>query len=122
MKFEDLFKPYTPETHGDLIVYLRTHDGLRADNLFRGPRDFFVIKDLGLITPLVSSLRVDRSPIPDLGYLINEDFLLEGSSDDSYNMSMVSAKRGIYRPELILQDVNWSISNLDYGKLSESHK
>jgi hypothetical protein len=113
MSFEDLFKPYSPKIKGDLETYLREHDGTIADNLFRGPQYFFIIKEKGLITPLLTCIRVNQSPIPDVCYFVNADYLLESAGPGEYNMSARGAKKGVYDPNEVLKDRGWSISNLN---------
>jgi len=108
----DFFKPYSPETHGDLREYLRTHDGTLACNLFHGPKYFFVIKDKGFLIPNVSAVRIDRSPAPDIGFSVNSDFLLESREQGKYNMSLVGAKKGVYDPKIVLRQRGWSILGL----------
>ena len=77
MTYEDMFTPYSPESKGNLKEYLENRQREQADNLFYGSKYFFEIKKLGLIQPNFTSIRVNRSPIPDLGYLVNSSYLLE---------------------------------------------
>src|SRR3989344_3603121 len=111
--FNDMFKPYSPEIRGDLEEYLRTHEGFGVDNLFFGPEFFFVIKDKGWMVPRLTCVRVNRSPIPDLFYLVNEEFALESSGQGRYNMSCIGAKEGVYDPEKELEGKEWSIYHLE---------
>lgn len=113
----DMFGPYSEKTHGDLLKYLREHDGHGCDSLFRGSRHFFVIKDSGLIVPNQTMLRVNMSPIPDLTYFVNSDFLLESLGTGEYNMSAMGAKKGVYDPCKALRNRDWSIHYLDIRKL-----
>ncbi len=113
-----MFKPYSPEIRGDLIKYLRSHDGTGTDNLFRGPEHFFEIRDRGLMIPDFTSVRVDRSPIPDLVYVVNSEFMLESDGIGELNMSLIGAEKGIYDPNEVLKDKNWSIYYLNFSILS----
>jgi len=113
MNWLDSFKPYDPERNGDLLDYLKEHDGFSADNLFHGPKFFFVLRERGLIIPNSSTVRVDRSPAPDVSYLVNGDFLLESFSAGRQNMSVIGAEEGVYNPEGELKNKNWSISPLN---------
>jgi len=113
MSHFDAFKPYSPDTRGDLEEYLREHDGHSADNLFRGSEYFIVIRDKGYLIPGVSVLRVDRSPAPDLGYFVNSNLMLESAGVGRQNMSMVGAEKGVYDPLTTLKNVSWSISGLN---------
>ncbi|MEK6890871.1 MAG: hypothetical protein AABX03_01915 [Nanoarchaeota archaeon] len=113
MNVNDLFKPYSPEIRGDLEEYLREHNGMSADNLFHGPEYFFIIGEKGFIVPDWTYVRVDQSPIPDIGYFVNSDYLLESSGHGEPNMSLMGAKKGIYDPKEILKNKNWSISHLN---------
>lgn len=117
MSFDDLFKPYSPEIRGDLEEYLRQHDGFSADNLFRGPEYFFIIKERGFIIPNVTCVRVDQSPIPDVGYFVNSDYLLESYGAGEYNMSLVGAEKGVYDPNVVLKNKNWSINPLNLDSI-----
>ena len=107
-----MFKPYSPEIRGDLLEYLRSHDGGLASNLFRGSKYFFVIRDLGLMIPEFTSVRVDQSFVPDIGYIVNEEFLLRSDGHGEPNMSWMGAKEGVYDPLIALRNLNWSIYNL----------
>lgn len=113
MDDRDLFKPYSPEIRGDLEEYLAERELAMADNLFFGPEYFFEIRDRKLMIPGVTSLRIDRSPIPDLGYFVNSDFLLESAGEGPQNMSLMGAKKGVYDPNDALKDKFWSIHFLD---------
>ena len=107
-----MFKPYSPEIRGDLEEYLREHDGISADNLFYGPKYFFEIRDRRLMIPGVTCVRVNQSPLPDIGYFVNSDYLLESMGPGHQNMSLIGAKKGIYDPNKALNNLNWSISGL----------
>ena len=111
--YNDLFKPYSPEIRGDLEEYLRTHSGRAADNYFFGPKYFYIIKEKGFMIPTVTFVRVNQSPVPDIGYTLNSDFLLESCGEGELNMSLVGAKKGIYTPEQALKDRGWSIHYLN---------
>lgn len=112
MNWSDMFKPYSPKIWGDLKEYLKRHDGLFADNHFYGPKYFFVMKEMGLILPFSTSVRVARNPAPDEGYIVNKDFLLESGGRGEDNMSLVGGERGIYDPADVLKKEHWSISDL----------
>ena len=111
--FADMFGPYSPETKGDLREYLKTHDGFDTDNSFHGPEYFFIIKDAGLMMPGASFVRVDRNPVPDLGYIVNSKYMLESGGPGDMNMSLIGAEKGIYDPNEVLKDQIWSISHLN---------
>ncbi|MEN9626308.1 MAG: hypothetical protein RL557_636 [archaeon] len=113
MSFEDLFKPYSPQLRGELENYLREHDGTTADNLFHGPEYFFIIRDRGFLIPGSTFIRVDQSPVPDVGYFVNSDYLLESKGVGKPNMSLVGAEKGVYDPQAVLKNKNWSIYNLN---------
>ena len=104
-----MFKPYSPEIHGDLEEYLRRHNGGNADNLFHGVRYFMIIKEKGWMIPRVTYVRVDRSPIPDICYVVDSKFMLQGSGIEKDNMSLIDAERGSYDPKKELKERNWSI-------------
>lgn len=114
MDYSDLFKPYSLEIRGDLEVYLEEHDGGSADNLFYDPDYFFVIKNKNWMIPLQTWIRVNQSPIPDILYVVNHDFMLESNGRGRENMSCVGAKRGIYDPSRALRGKMWSIFGLDF--------
>ena len=113
MNIADMFKPYSPEIRGDLEKYLREYDGSSADNQFYGPEHFFIIKDRLWMIPGMTHLRVFRSPIPDIGYFVNSDFLLESRGIGAPNMSYMGAERGVYDPAKILKNQIWSIYGLN---------
>ena len=112
MGFEDMFKPYSPEIRGDLEEYLRECEEEYADNQFYGAEYFFEIKNRGLIIPGITCLRVGQSPAPDIGYFVNDDYLLESRGRGHNNMSLMGAKEGVYDPSKTLKDKAWSISDL----------
>jgi len=109
---DDMFKPYSSKIGGDLIEYLRKHDGSSADNLFHGPEYFFVIRDKRLMNPGLTCVRVNQSPLPDIAYFVNSDHLLESRGQGSQNMSLIGAEEGVYDPKEALRGLNWSISGL----------
>ena len=106
-------EPYSPETKGDLEEYLRKYDGRMADNLFFGPEYFFVIRDKKLIIPYATFIRVNASPLPDVRYFVNSEFLLESRGTGEPNMSCVGAEKGVYDPKKALKGKLWSILGLD---------
>ena len=113
MNYYDIFKPYSLEIHGDLSEYLKEHDGFSgASNYFYGPKYFFIVKDMGLIIPEVTFVRVNRSPIPDISYFVNSEYLLQSNGPGPHNMSCIGAKKGIYDPRKALRNKGWSISHL----------
>ena len=113
MDFNDLFKPYSPEIRGDLEIYLSEHDGSSADSLFYGPKYFFVIKDKGWMVPGQTWIRVNRSPVPDIAYVVNSDFMLESHGQGEHDMSCVGAMGGVYNPSKALRKKTWSILGLN---------
>ena len=119
MNFNDLFKPYSPKLRGDLEEYLREYDGSRASNLFYGSKYFFIIRDRNWMIPGQTHIRVDQSPVPDIGYVVNSDFMLESLGSEERNMSLVAAKKGVYDPFKELKNKIWSISDL---KIKLHHK
>lgn len=108
----DAHRPYSPEK-GCLKEYLRERDGTGIDNLFFGPEYFFVFKERGWLLPRSTVIRVDKSPVPDIAYMVNLDFLLESSGRGKENMSLVGASRGVYEPDTALRDRHWSIYGLN---------
>jgi len=114
--FDD-FKPYSYKTHGNLEDYLKTHHGSSADNRFLGPNCFFIIKRKGLMIPGFTYVRVDRSPVPDISYFVNSDYLLESSGTGEWNMSCIGAEKGVYKLKDALKNKTWSISGLDLSKI-----
>lgn len=117
MNYYDLFKPYSPKIRGKLEDYLRGHNGFQVDNLFSGIRYFFVIKNKGLMIPGNTWIRVNLSPIPDISYFVNSDFMLESYGRGHPNMSCEGAEKGVYDPRVVLRRKTWSISGLDLSKL-----
>jgi hypothetical protein len=113
MNFLDLFKPYSPAIRGDLKTYLTEHDGSGADNLFYGPKYFHIMKKNGIISPGITWIRVDRSPIPDIAYVINSNYDLESTGAGKLNMSLIGAEAGIYDPNKALKRKLWSIYNFN---------
>jgi hypothetical protein len=114
----DLFKPYSPEIHGEFEAYLRGHNGRDGtDNLFGGLKYFFVIRDKGLMIPFATMVRVNLSPIPDIAYFVNPDFMLQSHGRAHSNMSCENAEKGVYDPRKVLRRKAWSISGLDLRKL-----
>jgi hypothetical protein len=62
-------------------------------------------------------IRVDLSPVPDVCYFVNSDFMLESHGHGQSNMSCEGAERGVYDPRKALKNKRWSISGLDLSKL-----
>lgn len=110
---DDLFKPYSPELREDLEEYLREYDGRNADNRFCGAKYFFEIRDKGLMIPGFTLIRVCSSPVPDVIYSVNDDFMLESSGRGKLNMSAVGAEKGVYDPRKVLKKKLWSIHGLN---------
>ena len=113
MNFEDFFKPYSLELRGDLLAYLRESQRSDVDNLFFGSEHYWEIRDNGLMVPRVTYVRVDQSPIPDIRYFVNSDFLLQSRGPGHQNMSLMGAQEGVYHPNEALKDRRWSISGLN---------
>ncbi len=111
--YVDNFKPYSHELKGDLVDYLMACENADVSNLFSGVEDFFEIKKRKLLIPGRTCLRIDQSPVPDIVYFVNEDFLLESRGSKDYNMSAISAKKGIHSPEDALKNKFWGISDLN---------
>jgi len=109
MDFRDLFKPYSPEIRGDLEAYLREYNGSSADNMFCGLKYFYVIKDKGWMVPGQTWIRVNQSPVPDIAYVVNSDFMLESHGQGEHNMSCVGATKGVYNPSKALRRKVWAI-------------
>ncbi|MEK6849029.1 MAG: hypothetical protein AABY01_00500 [Nanoarchaeota archaeon] len=116
MDFFDLFKPYSPKLRGDLEKYLRECKDGHADNNFYGPKYYFVMQKNGWLLPRSTWLRVNRSPIPDLAYTVNAEFLLQSQGEGDYNMSCVGAQKGVYDPTVALKKRTWSIKGLNLPK------
>lgn len=110
---------YNPEKHGNLIDYLLERISGVTSNLFLGPEHFLKIRDLDLMIPNISMVRISIGFTPDIIYTINNDFLLEGSGSKKYNMSTRNAKKGIYNPKTELKEKFWSIEHLNTEKLHE---
>jgi hypothetical protein len=108
-----MFRPYSFERNGSLEDYLRSHNGTNADNHFYGPTYFLIIRNRGYMLPLITTVRVDQSPAPDLGFFVNVNFLLESNGPGEYNMSLVGAEKGVYDPLKVLMNRNWSIQFLN---------
>jgi len=104
-------EPYSPKAKGDLKEYLEGFDGGGADNLFFGPEYFFIIKDKGFMEPNFTYLRINKSPLPDLEYVVNEDYILESEGQGKRNMSFVGAKKGIYDPNVFISFIAASFHN-----------
>lgn len=109
--------PYSEETHGNLLDYLRETDGGSYDNLFSGSKYYFVMKDKCLLVPRITCLRVDLSFIPDTIYFVNDDFFLESRGIGHVNMSAMGAQKGIYDPAQALKISSWSIYHLSQSAL-----
>ncbi|NCN51947.1 hypothetical protein GW931_02965 [archaeon] len=122
MSYDDLFKPYSPEIKGDLEEYLINRSKGGASNLFFGPKYFFVLKDKKLFIPDFSYIRVCNNFIPDVGYIVNSNFLLKSEGFGESNMSLMGAKKGIYSPKKALKDLLWSAQNLDMNLLFNKQK
>ena len=78
-----------------------------------GPKYFFEIKNCGFIVPDFTCVRVNQSPIPDVLFRVNSDYLLEGSGRGKCNMSCVGAEEDVYDPAEILKNQGWSILGLN---------
>lgn len=104
---------YSQEVYGKLKDYLREHNGFPTANLFRGVEFFITLIDENLLLPWTSCIRVCRSPMPDIEYLIDENFLLLGFGRREPNMSLVGAERGTHQPEEALKNELWSVSNIN---------
>ena len=117
MGIDEMFRPYSPEGKGDLMAYLREHDGFGVDNMFHGPEHFFAIKELGLMEPDVTCLRVAQHPIADIAYFVNRGFMLESHGVGERNMSLVGAEKGVYDPKKALKGRHWSIYYMKHDVL-----
>jgi hypothetical protein len=91
----DMFKPYSPKQHGDLLEYLRTHDGGNASSHFFGPKWFFEIRKREWMIPEATWVRVGQNPFPDRGYFVNSKGKLRGPGEGEHNMSLVGGEKGI---------------------------
>jgi hypothetical protein len=112
MRFEDLFAPYSPKRKGELRDYLLHCEENGIANHFYGPKYYFAIQKSGLMIPQSTWVRVSKSPAPDIGYIVNAEYLLESGGAGRQNMSLVGAKAGISTPEQALKSAHWSIHNL----------
>lgn len=108
-------RPYTPETHGDLEQYLKECDRQLIDNLFLGSDTYFLMRDRNLLLPGLTFIRVNRSPIPDTVYFVNNEFLLESNGPGPRKMSVMDADRGVYDPASVLSAQFWSAAGLHIG-------
>jgi len=122
MGYDDMFKPYSPKIKGNLEEYLIKQWKGSAANLFLGPKYYFILKDKKLFIPGFSYIRVCNNFIPDVGYIINSEFLLESSGYGESNMSLMGAKEGVYAPKKALKGLLWSVQNLDMNLLIDKHK
>lgn len=120
MNYDDMVRPYSPERRGDLEEYLRNHDGHYADNLFQGTKYFFVIRKKGWIVPGLTFIRISQSPIPDIAYLVNSDFMLESSGRGEENMSCAGASKGVHDPSKVLRKKLWSIFGLNLDQAART--
>ncbi len=118
--FDDMFKPYSKQRCGDLGTYLLECENGGADNLFSGSEHFFAIRDLDIIIPKFTSVRVNQSPIPDLHYIVTDNFELRSFGRSNYNMSLMGAAEGTYNPRTELENQLWSIHNLNIYNLPSS--
>ena len=112
MGFHDPFRAYAPRFHGELEAYLVGREIGGADNLFRGTRYFFVIRDRGFMKPGITYVRIDNSFVPDTRYFVNSGFMLESRGRSHANMSLVGAEIGVYDPDTVLRNQFWSIFGL----------
>ena len=109
---EEMFAPYSHKK-GELVSYLREHDGRSAGNLFLDVQYYFVMTERGLLMPERTWVRVGRSPAPDEGYFVNEDFMLESKGRGDENMSLVAGEMGVHDPEVLLRGKYWSVYDLN---------
>ncbi len=115
-----MFKPYSFEIKGDLLEYLRNCEDSFCSPLFYDFQHFFEIKEKNLIIPNHTLVNLLNNHIPDIGYVVNDDFMLKSNGVGEYNMSLMFAEKGIYIPKKILNKKMWSISGLDLWKDFES--
>ncbi len=108
----DAFKPYSERIHGDLREYLLQREEGGADNLFHGSLDFMLLREKGFLVP-GSVIRVNRSPVPDMVYTIDDALRLTSHGAGTYNMSAMSAPSGEYDPTT-LDGTTWSAYNLHF--------
>ena len=105
-------KPYSQKIYGDLINYLKKYRGFGTDNMFLGAQHFFEMKDTGVIIPEISFIRVNQVFGPDIGYLVNKDYMLESPGQKESNMSLITGEKGVYDPKEALEEQLWSITGL----------
>ncbi len=105
-------RPFSPETHGSIIDYVRERDHQSVDNLFFGPDPYFALKEANLLVPDQTTLRVNRSPIPDIAYLVDDNLRSRPA-----NMSLMDAEEGTYDPREVLKDKHWSAHDLNFDIL-----
>ena len=115
MNFQAL--SYSKERNGTLENYLKEFDGVRCDNLFYGPKSFNLMRDLNLLIPDKTWIRLFSNMGPDKGYIVNSDFRLESNGSKCYNMSLIAGEKGVYSSQDLLSHTNWSIYMIDYSKL-----
>ncbi len=114
-----MLKPYSPEVWGDLDDYLRRQEDDLVDIQFQGFEYFFKIKDMRLMVPGRTCIRVSNGFVPDISYFVNSDYLLESRGRGYENMSLVGGEKCVYNPEEILRNRVWSISGLDFLGFSD---
>ena len=116
MIFEEMFKPYSFELKGDLLEYLRNCENSSCSPNFYDFQHFFEIKEKKLIIPNHTIVHTNNSHIPDVGYIIDDNFMLKSNGPGEYNMSLMFAEKGIYDSKKILNKKFWSITGLDLWK------
>lgn len=113
MSFYNYFLPYLEERNGKLEEYLKKRLENHADNLFQGFYHYQLLKEKNLLIPNTSLIRVNSSPVPDICYLVDSHFQLEGQQGTDDNMSLHFAQEGQYDPKIILENKLWSVSYLN---------
>lgn len=108
------YRPYSEELRGDLLTYLRERQSNHADNHFYGHEHFSEIWERNLVIAGLTFVRIMSSPIPDSGYIVNENGMLisRGARTEDMNMSLIPGKEGVHDPKNILENRDWSIHHL----------
>lgn len=65
---------------------------------------------------------MDRSPAPDIGYIVTEDHRLESPGPSNVNMSFMLANAGVYDRRRALEGEIWTATQLRLNDLEMLEK